>query len=285
MDNKKEKKAFIASITAIGLAAILILLWLALQNTSIAYEKNMTEAQPLAYTGYYFDNIFGGIQTIIGPTTLSLGQNDTSFSIMIGDTMGKANFTTGITNYKNLVETNFSARAHANITINISNITDGRYEMMIDRFQYVYNYTNSSSNEILFGAVNGTIANITYYQINVTTSKSRALRIPFLPSVAGDIIVTLLYNDNNGTDTEVTTLDSTILSVSSILYTDNTSININVGNPTSPGQLQITDFGVSPIFSFTASFPLDNKTTLSPSYQALLNYTQGKITRIGVAQR
>ncbi|MBS3067221.1 hypothetical protein J4450_00845 [Candidatus Micrarchaeota archaeon] len=278
------KNGFITSIITVSFLAILILLWLSLHKAAINFESSITEPQPLSFVGYFFDNVFEETRRIIGPSTLLFEESNTTFRIVIGDSMAKANFTTSLANYRAYVETNFSSKLHANASFNTTNITDGRYELLIDRFQYTFNYTNSSADSIMFGASSGA-AGITNYDINVTVTKSRLARVPFTNNPLGDINVTLIYIDNSGTVTETRTLLSTTLSTSSITYTDNSTVAINIGSSSNPGLLEITDGSASPTFIFVASFPLLNTTRLLANYNALLNYTQGDITRVGYAQR
>ena len=277
-------KGFISTIIAVSLAIILIVLWLALRQAAINFERNVTEAQPISFAGYYFDNVFEEVRGIIGPAALSIEENNTTFRVLVSDTMSKANFSNTLNTYKNYLETNFSSRIHANVSLNTSNITDGTYELMIDRFQYSFNYTNSSSNSIIFSAINGS-AGITNYNVNISVSKTRLSRTAFVNNPAGDINVTLTYTDISGTVTETRTLVSNTLATSNITYTDNSTVSINVGSAANPGQLQIIDNSASPVFTFVASFPLNNATRLLPYYNSLLNYTQGDITRVGFLQR
>ncbi len=275
---------FITSIITISFLAILILLWLSLHKAAIDFESNITEPQPLSFVGYFFDNVFEETRRVIGPSTLLLEESNATFRIVVGDSMAKTNFTASLTNYRTYVETNLSSRLHANASFNTTNITDGRYELLIDRFQYTFNYTNASGNEITFGAGSGS-AGITNYDINITVMKSRLTRVPFTNNPLGDMNVTLIYTDNSGTVTETRTLLSSTLSTSSITYTDNSSVAINIGSSNSPGLLNIIDAGSSPTYIFVASFPLSNTTRFLASYNALLNYTQGDIARVGYLQR
>ncbi len=277
-------KGFVSTIIAISLAIILIALWLALRQSAINFERNVTEVQPISFAGYYFDGIFEEVRGIIGPAALSIEEDNATFRVLISDTMPKANFSNTLAIYKNYLETNFSSRIHANVSLNTSNITDGTYELMVDRFQYSFNYTNSSSNSIIFSAISGS-AGITNYDVNISISKTRLSRTAFVNNPAGDINVTLTYTDSSGTVTETRTLMSNTLATSSITYTDNSTVGINVGSVASPGQLQITDNSASPAFTFVASFTLNNATRLFPYYNSLLNYTQGNVARVGFVQR
>lgn len=276
----KIKKGFISTIIAISLAAILIMLWSSLHQAAIRFEDSITGPRPISYIGYLFDDTFEEIQGIIGPAVLLLEESNATFRIAISDSMPKQNFSAALSAYRDYMETTLAPRMHANLSFNLSNITDGRYELMISRFQYSFNYTNATSNSAMFSGTG-----IGTYEINISVSKTRANRNAFVNDPAGDINVTLVYSDSSGTVTETRTLNSGALSTSSITYTDNSSISINIGSAGSPGLLEITDNSASPSFAFAASFELNSTTDLSPAYESLLKYIQGGIIRISIIRR
>ena len=281
----KMQKGFIASIIAMSLVAILVLLWIQLQVAALEFESTITSSQPIIYPRYYFDNVFNDVRSIAGPSTLSLVETNTSFSIVIGEKLPKANFTGQLDTYKNFLEATFSATAHANFSANFSNLTDGTYELSIGNLQFSLNYTNQSANSLSFGPANSSGINITRYDINVTVSKYRASRTQFVDNPAGDLNITLIYSDLNGTVAETKLLNSNAVSSSRVTYTDGSFVDINIGSPAKKALFYVADNAASPAFVFVATLSLNESVDLRPGYLALLNYTQSSVSRIALVQR
>jgi len=287
---QKNKQAFIASIIAVSLSLLLLTIWVILNTSSLIFEKNLSDIQPITFSSFIFDDVGSELESIVGPA-FTLEETNVSVKISISDKLPKQNFTGLLSNYKTYLETNFSNNIHANLSANFSNLTDGALELFFlnNGYQYRNNYTDNDtdnkSNSIIFQSISAT--NATYYEVNFTVLKFRNIISSFISDPTGDINVTVRASDLNDTYLESATINSTLVNTFKVNYTDGSDVSLTIGRvANTDGGLQLIDNDASPEFSFVVILPLqDAQTRLVSTYNAMLNYSQGKVSKVAMIEK
>lgn len=288
---QKNKGAFIASIIAVSLSLLLLTIWVILNASSLIFEKNLSDIQPITFSSFIFDDVRSDLESIVGPV-FNLEETNISIKISISDHLPKQNFTSLLSNYTNYLQTNFSNNIHANLSANFSNLTDGTIELFFlnNKYRYINNYTdndtNNQSNSIIFQGISSP-TNATYYEVNITVLKFRNNISSFISDPSGDINVTVRSSDLNDTYSETAILNSTLVNTFRVNYTDSSNIVLIIGRvANTDGGLQIIDNNTAPEFSFAVTLPLqDSQTRLVSTYNAMLNYSQGKVSKVAMIEK
>ncbi|MDO8553277.1 MAG: hypothetical protein Q7S22_00590 [Candidatus Micrarchaeota archaeon] len=273
-------KAFIASILAITMCVILITFWSAIAGASVDFERSISSTTPLSYASSLFDSVGNDVNILIGPNA-TIVKNNQTIVFSVNEQLPKSNFSATLSAYNTFLQNNITGVSHTNVSLNFSNVIDGAVAVTIfGNLQYLLNYTNSSSNEVLFQGLNSSSkTNVTVYNISISVSKFRQSISPFSFDPSGDISVLLKYTDYNGTDTQTGNLSSTVANSFSIKYVNNETVTILLGKSGNrEGILFITDNLASPIIDINVSLPLqDIEKKASMVYNIPMNYSQGKI--------
>ncbi|MBI5046883.1 hypothetical protein HZC07_04090 [Candidatus Micrarchaeota archaeon] len=207
-------------------------------------------------------------------------------TIKITDNIPKPNITGNLSGYKNFIENSIANHSNSNITLNLSNFTGAtnltEVKITIDK-DYIYT-NNKTSGEMFFTANGGT--NATNYDINITILKTRTNMTALTFNASGDMNVSMRYTDNNGTDTEIGTVNSNAANTMTVNYNDGSSATFTIGLKNgNRGSLWIKLTNSNGTTSFAVTVPKLNETKkLGYEYDATLNYTQGPVNivrRIG----
>ncbi len=281
------KRAFIASIMAITISLLLLTIWAAITSASIEFERAITSSVPLMYANSFFDDAGSDINTIIGPNATLVKYNQ-AILFSVHENLPKSNFSNLLSTYNSFLQNNITNSAHANVSLNFSNATNGILAVtLFDNYQYLLNYTNSSANEILFqGLGDSSKTNVTAYNVSVTVSKTRQSVSTFSFN-GGDMSVQFIYSDYNGTVMQTGNLSSTSTNTFSIKYANNETVDVVIGKSGNrEGIISIKDNLASPQIDLNVSLPLQNpEKKQSMVYGIFMNYSQGKIFKNAMVEK
>lgn len=272
-------KAFITSILAIIISALLLSLWLSITTTSLQFQNAVEYTTPLSYSNSFFDSVAQNINLLIGPNA-TLEKHNQTIVFSVDESFPKGNISAILSSYDAFIQNNLSVANHINATINFSGVSDGTMEIyLFDNYIYLHNYTNSSANEIIFTGMQAQKTNASEYNITISTSKARSTLSQLSLDPSGDLRINLIYNDANGTIIQSGNVSSGSSNHFMVLYTGNETLDITVGKVMGgDGSISIKDGGAFPHVNLAISLPLqDPEKKQVLAYNIFVNYSQGNI--------
>ena len=265
-------RGFAITLVAVSLIAILVMLSSSLRGGYLSMERALTEPQPLIYASFMFDSVAHDINSIAGPNMIFYPRND-SFGILILDTIPARNFSSDLSAYENFLEGTIGNETHASIDVNLSMLTPENLTVTINED---YEYAHEDGDTVRFTSSGGTGA--TFYGINITVTETRANLTSFSFDPGGDLNVTLVYSDLNGTIIENGTVRSNVDNTFEVNYTGGGELEIEIGNVGGDGGLSVeaenVDAGIN---IFVMLPPLDSSKKMGYDYNATMDYLQGNI--------
>ncbi len=280
-----HKHAFVSSLTAIVFITLMVLLWNIVQQSAIAFEETITDVLPIASSGYIFENVFEEVNKIMGPS-IAIDSNNVSFIFSFSQRIPVSNISANMSVYQNFLALNYSSRLHANLSGNFSNITDGTIDLIVmNDYRYWINNSVVNVTEILFNKLDNQSTDVTRYDINITNTLVRQSVTDFVFDPSGDMNVSVTYSDNNGTTTSSGLLRSGVSNTFSIRDSANQTTNITLGSVgVQIGALRIIDTAGT-AYNISFRIPVNASKRLSIGYEALLNYSQAQVTKVGLIQK
>ncbi len=273
-------RGFVITLAVTGIIALLVALSSALYNSHLSMERALAEPQPLMYAAFLFDDVAGDINEIAGPG-LSVNQSNASVSITVRDTVPNTDFSSELGDYETFLEGTIANQTNSVIDANLSNLTSGRCAMTING---IYEYENDPlASTMTFTSQGGTGAS--QYTINITVEEERTNYTSF-PFGSGDINVTVMYTDENGTVNENGVLSSSSTNSMMVEYAGGGSLDVKLGTVSgNDGSLEVGSDSIIADVVWTAELPaLPIGIRTGYEYDGTLQYTQGKISlsrRIG----
>ncbi len=277
-------RAFVLTLITVSLMSLLVLTWISFQESAVRFEGNSLRPQSLAFSRIVFEAVFDELHRIAGPD-FSTSPTNTTVMVFFNDTLPKPNITAELDLLDNFIEANYSRRIHANLSLDLTNLTDNSVDFILSG-HYVHR-TNSSTgaSTVEFYSLNGAQSGVTRYDINVTTLLVRQSVTSFSWDPTGDINVSLTYSDSNGSVTLTGLLRNGTTNTFSILYANNQTTNVTIGAlGTKRGALLIGDTAGT-AYSLAVHLPFNMSQHLTYGYEASLNYTQGVISKYGRVER
>jgi|GEM_PF-1837661 hypothetical protein len=270
-------RGFVITLSTLVLIVLLVSLTSSLQNSYLSMERALTEPRAMLYAAFLFDAVGNDVNEIAGPV-LDIIELNTSMQIYIADEVENNNYSIWLAEYENLIENTMANQTHATVAMNLENISNGTLSMEINSR---YNYWNSiPEKKMKFWAQGNTSASV--YELNLSAMKERD-HISYPSDVpGGDMEITIISTDSNGTVSQTISLSSETSSTCEWAFTDGSYVEIQFGknDGSNSGALWIIAEDVNATFSFIATVPKINESEkLGYQYDAMMNYSQGKISK------
>ncbi len=269
-------RGFIITMLSVGLILLLVTLALSFRNAQLSTERALLEPLPLIYASTLVDDIAFELNSIVGPD-ITINEANSSMEIGIKDTLHGVNHSAQISSYKSFISDEVASMAASNITLNLTNMSNGMVAVFINGdYEYSNNHT---SNESVFTRKGGTGA--TLYEINLTTTAVRANTTDMEFDTGGTLNVTIRYTDLNGTVIEEGAVFPNHAHLLRVEYASGSSLEVEVGPQSgNDGSLRIQSKGISTEVSWAAVLPPINETMkMGYEYDATIEYVQGKAAK------
>jgi hypothetical protein len=187
-------------------------------------ERVVAKPQPLTYSTATLENIGKQFADVVLPDARVRATN-TSLMIRVADSSPRSGIGGDLNTLKSYVEGDLADSLHADINVNISNVKN---KMLNATIADNFNYSNHNDSVYFIPLINNTNTDATHYSINFTIDDYRNTVDDFSYTPAGDIRVTMLYTDKNGTIQTFGNVSSTAPNSFSITYGVNETKKIEI---------------------------------------------------------
>jgi hypothetical protein len=267
-------KGFVITLISTSLILVLVTLSASIYDSYRSMERDLIQPQSLTYAASLFDDVAGDVNDLAG-LEIKLTQTNTSTGLFISDTVPKPNYTANLTAYESFLESTYANQTHAYIDVNFSNMSNA-LDLEINED---YRYTNDiADGDMLFTSSGGTGA--TAYFVNITVDEYRAnLTLPDFNS-SGDINLTLMYVDLNGTRTDSGKVFSHKADRLDVEFDGGGSLQLDIGPAAgNRGSLSLeTDNVTAQVSWYVILPPIDGDKKFGYEYDATMEYVQGKVS-------
>ena len=261
-------RGFAITLVAVSLIAILVVLSTSLRASHLSMERALVEPQSLVYASFMFETVGHDIHSIVGPDILFHPRND-SFGILILDVVPSENFSDDLSDYENFLEGTVANETHTSLDVNLSAITPEDFVVTINED---YTYAHENNDTAIFTSSGATGA--TSYQVNITVIETRANLSSFAFDPGGDLNVSLVYSDLNGTKIENGMVRSNGNDEFIVNYTNGGELRMEVGRVDgSDGGFSVEAEDVeASLRLFVMLPPLDGTEKMGYGYNATMEY-------------
>ena len=267
-------KGFIASLVTIIISLLLLLQVIAIRESSHSFEQQSSSFQSLRHASLISDAVANDVAHILN-FPINVYQNNVSSFLAISGTMPPSSPNSTLQNYADFIASDIAAKSHANISLNITNMTDGLTEInFFNRYDIAIDYENRT---FLFLSPMSLAPKV--YEFNITIAQYRDLVDQDITPGIGGPNLTLNYLDNNGSITWQGQLDPNMAHSLTVTYTNNKSFTLAIAFP---GQYSLLAFDTNHtgFFTFAAEVPLLNASEpLSYYYSGELYYAQERMSK------
>jgi hypothetical protein len=269
-------KGFVITLISVSLIVILVVMAISLRNEELRSQRVIIEPLPLIYSSFYFDSVAQGLNKIAGPE-LELQENNTSTIIRISDRIETDNHAQEIVNFADFISGDFAQRTQSNISMNLSNITNGTNKLFIHE-DYIY-INDHNMNQSNFTKEGGTGARTINIQYNIGAVRSNVTSPIF--SNNGTMNMSFVITDLNGTINETGLAYANQVTFMTIDYIGGCQITIQIGRINSnDGSYSISTTNCEIDYSAEVELqPLNFEKKYGYQYDATMNYSQGKIEK------
>ncbi len=268
-------KGYLNTMVVLLLSSLLLSLYLSYQGFVIREANRISELTPAAYPSYYTSDVAYDLEKMAA--NVSATRAGPNVSIIIGDSLDERGMSALLSDYGDYMEGNYSPRTGANISLNLSPMRDGSYELIFSDGGYYSRDYGSENQTALFSTYNSTnqtgLKNVT---INITASGQRLNITPWAWSPGGDTFIAINYEDDTGSYTDSGNISSTTLK-SYIFSLQGGSVNLTYGNLPPEGSLLVTEYNTTVTVVMELGKQLGEP--LEYSYNASIGYSQGKVRR------
>lgn len=272
-------KGFVITLISVSLIVILVVMAISLRNEELRSQRVVLEPLPLIYSNFYFDSVAQSINKIAGPD-LELGENDSSTTIRISDRIESDTHAQELTNFADFVSGDLAQRTQSNISLNLSNITNGVNKVFIHQdYIYTNDHQNNQSN---FTKEGGTGARSVDIQYTIGAVRANFTSPTF--SDNGTMNVSFVFTDLNGTVNESGAVYANQVTSMTIDYAGGCQVNIQIGRINSnDGSYSISTTNCEIDYSAQIELePINFEKKYGYEYDATMNYTQGKIEKFAL---
>lgn len=274
--NMASRKGFFVSLLTIALALSLAAFSMHVNSVQAGLDRQLVEGLPAETAGYAFDDVRSDIDGLTG-INFRLARNETHLNASFGGAIGEhRNVSEDILNYGAFAASYYSRWTGANLSLDLSNLTDGGVEVVLTN-GLEFALSNTSA---VFRTIGNGATNVTRYEISVSVDKYRRTTTPWTPT-GGDIQVVLRYADRNGSIVESVSLSSTGINDYVIDYSPFEVLTISVGQDGGrTGRLSISQgLNVTALVRVNASINYTSSDEVAAYYAAYMNYSQGGVER------
>jgi hypothetical protein len=271
-------KGFVITLISVSLIVILVVMAISLRNEELRSQRVILEPLPLIYSNFYFDSVAQGVNKIAGPE-LELQENNTSTIIRISDRIETDNHSQELANFADFVSGDFAQRTQSNISMNLTNITNGTNRVFIHE-DYIY-INDHNTNQSNFTKEGGTGARRIEIQYSIGAVRSNVTSPVF--SENGTMNMSFIITDLNGTINESGSGYANQVTTMTIEYIGGCQISIRIGRINSnDGSYSISTTNCEIDYSAQIEAePLNFEKKYGYQYDATMNYSQGKIEKSG----
>ncbi|MEW6035464.1 MAG: hypothetical protein AB1529_02525 [Candidatus Micrarchaeota archaeon] len=268
-------KGYLNTMVVLLLSSLLLFLYLSYQGFVIREANRISELTPAAYPSYYTSDVAYDLEKMAA--NVSASRSGPNVSIVIGDSLDERDTSALLSDYRDFIEGNYSPRIGANISLNLSPMRDGSYELLFSDGNYYSRNYSAQNQTALFSTYNSTnqtgLKNVT---INITASGQRLNTTPWAWSPGGDTFIVINYEDDTGSFTDSGNISSTTLK-SYLFSLQGGSVNLTYGNLPPEGSLLLRASNTTVTVVMALSKQLNEP--LGYSYNASIGYSQGKVRR------
>ncbi|MEW6329669.1 MAG: hypothetical protein AB1468_06190, partial [Candidatus Micrarchaeota archaeon] len=218
------KKGFVLTIITILLLSLLLVFSAFYSRANQRIESNALALQPVERAGYVFDDVASDLKQICG-AGISLERNASETRIYLEDALPSSASAAKFQNYKTFIEGRYANASNANITLNITNLSDGDADIIFSN-GLIYNVSYFLNTIEFYNSTGST--NATSLEINLTMNKYRGSAGAWSWGASG-VDVVLRYTDLNGTKTESGKLDESAPNTYTINYDGGGLVQIEFG--------------------------------------------------------
>ena len=237
-------KGFVSTLIAIALGLLLATFIAILQSSQDEFEINQLRYQSLANARTAFEEAAEDLHDIVG-TDIHLQENDAALFIRFQDTFPPANLSDALDRYAIFLQTSASANRHANMSLNVTSLSDGRAEILFFEDQFVY-WKDYAANRTVASPLSGG-SSAYNYSGNLTVPLVRASLdqsgLTWVVNASDGTYIDIDYSDSNGSLGWAGYIDPTRLQRIRILYDNNQTLDVY--------------FGAMDLFEANSSFNLD----------------------------
>jgi hypothetical protein len=270
-------KGFVITLISVSLIMIIVLLAITVHNEQLKARRAVIEPLPLLYSAFYFDSVAIGLNEVVGPRMVLL-QSNNSTTISITDTLESENHSLELDSFETFISTEIATRTQSNISLNFTNISQGVNRVFINED---YNYTNSHiDNESVFTRKGGVPGRSYIFEYTIGAVRTNSTPMTLLDNATANI--TIIYTDLNGTVNHTGSINIDQSNVEIINYGENCQIRIEVGPILGNGGSYSVKSSNCEV-EYSATMELDQisfEKKLGYQYDAIMNYTQGKVSKI-----
>ena len=263
-------KGFIATLVSIMLGLLLLLYAISIREDVQAFEQTSNQFNALRHAALVFDAVAADMDRILD-ADIELHDNNDTVSLVLLGTLPPANSTDTLTAYQDFLADDFASRAHADISLNLSNLTDGAAELrFFDRYDLVFDYENET---LLFLPGNSSLP--ARYDINITFNEVRSSQVMDIEESAdgAGINLSLYYLDNNGSVTRDGIIDEERLNSLRITFASNYTFSLELGDG-EDGEIRMETDAPATLAMGVDAPALAPPEPLSYAYEAELYYAQ-----------
>jgi hypothetical protein len=267
-------KGYLNSIIVLVLSSLLLTLYLSYFSYIHRDANQLSSLTPALYPAYHFSDFAGDLQGMLVGTNVS--RNGTVVTISLADAIPRSDVNSTLDSYGDYIEDNYSARIGADISLNLTPLMDGSYEVVFSDGNYYAHDYNATNQTMQFA--NGTATGLQAITISITATGTRQNITPWTWVSGGDTAVTIYYSDSDGAYSDSGNISSTTDKTYSFLVTGG-RIDVRYGSFAGDGALRITESNTSAtvLLNLTKDAPLP----LEHHFNATADYTQARVARAG----
>ncbi len=239
--SEKKKKAFVNSLFAIVVSALLLEGILYLQVFEARSGTVQQELFVLKYADYYFDDISYDLAHITPDNPVIYRLNSSTIRLNFSNTRPVINFSALLANYSGKIMP-VAQRINVNISLNYSNMSS---DVLSYYFSNGVVYTASYDYPYKIEVISSPSTNFQNYSISFSTNLTRQLLNDFNYDPGGNIYIKMNYTDANGTYASAGYLNSTQSNVFKANFTNGGQFEIKIQKvENNPGSFYIVKSGI-----------------------------------------
>jgi len=292
-----SRRGFVFSIIAVSFMLLLMVLATVAASQYMESERLLAAPLPLIYSAATLDNVGHELADAVLPVASVTPSND-SVRVLIADSVPRPDSGYELASIKSFAEGGLAQSLHATISVNTSEVDNGSLSLkVLDGFAYG-NSLNGTSEVFFTPLENGTASGAANYSITISTDEFRDSESFFTWDTAedttGDMNVTLVYSDMNGTFTDSGMLRPDIANRMTMTYDENGTeqMDIVLGRVASGGGEYDGSFWMNLTNGTSVSFVLETDLPPQPAnassrivFPIGMTYSQGGVFKASNATR
>jgi hypothetical protein len=267
-----RNNGFVLAVSVFLIVFFALLFSLAFVKHSQGIEGIFQQGFALEKAGFVSDNVFSQAALLLG-TGVKVESNASSTVVSLSDSLPSGISQQRLSGFKSFVEGKFAALNNAQISLDLSGISDGKAELLFSNgLRHDLDYSSGSEViEVFSDSVQGQFSRI---DLNINSNASMIDFNAWQWQPSGDLEVKLNYKDSAVTIKAEGKIDSSVLNSYSFNYSNGT-LHVEAGNINGRKALRAwQDSMPEARAKITASVFLPLQESLNYYYNADLNYSQ-----------